>query len=456
MTSGSTCAVSGCHNNSKKVKTFLASTCLKHRQLRRLCPCPVPYSLHSMPKKEERRSAWLEALSLKRPPKRIYVCSFHFVEKRPTKLHPDPELYLGDDQPRWKGLKLTRVRKTRVDNCSKEGGKNGLNSAVDHESSSSHFPVFPSKNKELSTGVVDHDHSYYRLVQDKATQCDEIGYFMLQNDSDALLYTGIGLEVFHVLVESLETHDRRLFTMSVHDQVLMTLMKLKTNRETADLSRTFRVSQFTASSIISYWIEKLEQVLQSLILWLPKEAIQTTMPEAFKKNFPNTTCLVDVCVSRVENPLILSAGGESCSMFSLNKTMKYLVAVAPCGLFMFISAAYREHYGDKFITTDSGILDHLKPGDEVMVNRDLHIKNWELEKQIRVVTPPSTETKTTDEQETCAGRVRIHVRRAIKRLKVYKILSQVVPISLAPQMNKIVRICAALVNLRGDLTHDWN
>ncbi|XP_030259548.1 zinc finger protein 567-like isoform X2 [Sparus aurata] len=40
------------------------------------------------------------------------------------------------------------------------------------------------------------DHSYCQTasgkdVQDKVTQCDEIGYFMLQNDADALLYTGL-------------------------------------------------------------------------------------------------------------------------------------------------------------------------------------------------------------------------------------------------------------------------
>ncbi|XP_056112430.1 GATA zinc finger domain containing 2Ab isoform X3 [Rhinichthys klamathensis goyatoka] len=46
-----------------------------------------------MPTKEERKQAWLAALKLKNPPKRVYVCSFHFVDKKPTELHPDPELY---------------------------------------------------------------------------------------------------------------------------------------------------------------------------------------------------------------------------------------------------------------------------------------------------------------------------------------------------------------------------
>lgn len=62
-------------------------------------------------------------------------------------------------------------------------------------------------------------------MQDKVTQCDEVAYFILQNDADALLYTGIALETFNSLVSTLEGYDNNEFTMPVREQVLMTLMK---------------------------------------------------------------------------------------------------------------------------------------------------------------------------------------------------------------------------------------
>ncbi|XP_043079315.1 GATA zinc finger domain containing 2Ab isoform X1 [Puntigrus tetrazona] len=99
MSSGSTCAVSGCYNNSKKLKSFQENVCVEHQKIRNECPCPAPYALYCMPTKEERKRAWLAALKLKSPPKRVYVCSFHFVDKKPTDLHPDPELYLGHNRP---------------------------------------------------------------------------------------------------------------------------------------------------------------------------------------------------------------------------------------------------------------------------------------------------------------------------------------------------------------------
>ncbi|MED6240564.1 hypothetical protein ATANTOWER_023318 [Ataeniobius toweri] len=79
------------------------------------------------------------------------------------------------------------------------------------------------------------DHKYSNTsrskdLQDKMTQCDEVAYFILQNDADTLLCTGIALETFNTLVSTLEGYENNEFTMPVRDQVLMTLMKLKSNR----------------------------------------------------------------------------------------------------------------------------------------------------------------------------------------------------------------------------------
>ncbi|XP_062857735.1 uncharacterized protein LOC134320306 isoform X2 [Trichomycterus rosablanca] len=127
MSSGSTCAALGCHNNSKKFKLLLESSCFEHQLIYKHCPCAAPYALHSMPTKKERKLAWLAALKLKYPPKRIYVCSFHFVEKKPTEMHPDPELYLGYDRPpQKKRRKLVRVNQTT-------STATGLNEDADEE-----------------------------------------------------------------------------------------------------------------------------------------------------------------------------------------------------------------------------------------------------------------------------------------------------------------------------------
>ena len=94
------CSVRGCHNNWKKRWEFLQQECFEHRpQLRSQCTCGAPHDLHPPPKEDEALGLWLKALNLKNPPKRPFVCSFHFVHKKPTKEHPYPEKWLGYEAP---------------------------------------------------------------------------------------------------------------------------------------------------------------------------------------------------------------------------------------------------------------------------------------------------------------------------------------------------------------------
>lgn len=274
--------------------------------------------------------------------------------------------------------------------------------------------------------------------------------------ADCLRYTGIALRTFNTLVSSLEGPND--FTMLVRDQVLMTLMTLKTNCDMGDLSHQFHVPQSLASKIMSHWLDRLEDFLRPLIPWLPRETLQAAVPAAFKKNFSNTTCIIDFIEILLQKPHNMDSKEESYNHSSVT-TVKYLVAVAPCGLVMFVSDTYSSRYSDKFITMDSGFLTYLRPGDEVMAYRDFTIKDLLVEKHVRLVIPPFTKSHVhlAGKQVTHACQiedVRVHITRAIRRLKVYKILSQTVPLTMAPKIDQILRICAALVNLREDVIHD--
>ncbi len=72
------------------IKKYLQDICFDHNP-RTAAECGAPYDLHAPPKGVEARRLWLKALNLKKPPKFPYVCSFHFVDGRPTENHPFPE-----------------------------------------------------------------------------------------------------------------------------------------------------------------------------------------------------------------------------------------------------------------------------------------------------------------------------------------------------------------------------
>ena len=50
--------------------------------------------------------------------------------------------------------------------------------------------------------------------------------------------------------------------------------------------------------------------------------------------------------------------------------------------------------------------------------------------------------------------VRVHVERAIERIKSYRIFQTVFPISMAPELNKIWVICCYMVNFLPPLVVD--
>ncbi|KAJ8281095.1 hypothetical protein GJAV_G00063440 [Gymnothorax javanicus] len=243
------------------------------------------------------------------------------------------------------------------------------------------------------------------------------------------------------------------------DQLLMTLTKLRLNLLQDDIAERFHVSQPCVSRVISYWLDVTEERLRPYIRWLPRETIRATLPQFFKEHYPAITCVIDCSETPLQKPHNLDSRGESYSHYYGQNTIKFLVAIALCDLIMFISPAYGGRCSDKFITANSGFLEYLRPGDEVMADRGFVIQDLLLERRVKLVLPAFTKRgmQLSEEDTTNTRRianVRVHVERVIRRLKNFRIISQMVPISLAPKLDKILRVCAALSNLRGDIIHD--
>ena len=96
VSSGTVCAARGCHYNSTKLNNWRKEECLIHKpRTKAECPCEQWYDFHRIPKDKDAKKMWLRNLNLKRIPKVVHVCSFHFVDKKPTRENPYPTLHLG-------------------------------------------------------------------------------------------------------------------------------------------------------------------------------------------------------------------------------------------------------------------------------------------------------------------------------------------------------------------------
>ena len=96
---------------------------------------------------------------------------------------------------------------------------------------------------------------------------------------------------------------------------------------------------------------------------------------------------------------------------------------------------------------------NLEYGDQVLADRGFLIQEELVSRGATLAIPSFTKgvkqlsMKNVEESRRLA-RVRIHVERMMERLKNFKILAGILPLSLVPHIDNIVMICAAVSNLQ--------
>ncbi|XP_078679317.1 uncharacterized protein LOC144914967 [Branchiostoma floridae x Branchiostoma belcheri] len=196
-------------------------------------------------------------------------------------------------------------------------------------------------------------------------------------------------------------------------------------------------------------------MLGSLEIWPSRSVVDKNMPESFRKTYPKTRVIIDCTEIKVQTPSSKVLNSEIYSNYKSHTTFKSLVGITPCGVVSFVSTLYTGAISDKEITAKSGI-NLIEAGDQVMADKGFLIQDMLETKQASLVIPPflgkkgkfsAAEVSKTHE----IARLRIHVERAIRRIKEYHIFDGVVPLSLAPSINQVWTVCSILTNFRGPL-----
>ena len=165
--------------------------------------------------------------------------------------------------------------------------------------------------------------------------------------------------------------------------------------------------------------------------------------------YPNTRCIIDATEIFIEMPANPSAQQLTFSNYKNHNTLKALIGITPSGVISFISDLYGGNISDKKLTQLSGLLDLLDPGDAVMADRGFTIDDI-LPSGVTLNVPPrlNDSGQLTESERTTTRRiasVRIHVERAMERIKNYQILHNV-PNSMHNRVNQKFFVCAVLTN----------
>ncbi|XP_006815646.1 uncharacterized protein LOC102808338 [Saccoglossus kowalevskii] len=229
----------------------------------------------------------------------------------------------------------------------------------------------------------------------------------------------------------------------------MVLVKLKVGLFVEDLSDRFAISPSKFSRIFTTWVNFLYHELRLLFPFPTQSQIRENLPPEFRQ-YPTTGVIIDCTELFVEVPSSLLAQSQTWSNYKHHNTFKALVGISPNGAVTFISELYGGRISDKEITRKSGLCNLLDPGDNVMADRGFEIKSI-LPTNVDLNIPPFKGTRAQlsakEVQDTMdIASVRIHVERAIGRIKCFHILDGVLPLTLAKVSNQIFTVCSYLIN----------
>ena len=141
-----------------------------------------------------------------------------------------------------------------------------------------------------------------------------------------------------------------------------------------DLAFCFEVSPGKTSQMFITWIKLMSKEFSALIIGPSSSQIKSTFPNCFKKLYHNAKVITDCTEVLMETPSSLVVQACLYSNYKHHCTVKFLVPITCNGALSWISPTYVGRNSNVFIVLDSGFLDLLEPGDQVMADQGFKIK----------------------------------------------------------------------------------
>ena len=240
------------------------------------------------------------------------------------------------------------------------------------------------------------------------------------------------------------------------EEYFLVMCRLRQGFREDHLGHLFHVSTSTVSRIFITWINFMFLKLGQINIWPSRNVIDQTMPEDFKKKYSTTRVIIDCTEIRCQMPSSLHLNSELFSNYKHHTTLKGLIGISPGGAITSISQLYTGSISDREIVVRSGLLDlPLEEHDSIMADKGFTIQDL-LPLGVTLNIPPflgiSSQMPAEDvilTQEIAS--LRIHVERAINKIKNFHIWDGVVPLHQFTVVNQMWAVCSILCNAQANI-----
>lgn len=244
--------------------------------------------------------------------------------------------------------------------------------------------------------------------------------------------------------------------LDLREQFFLVLVRLRRGLDVEDLADRFFVSPSTVSRTFTTWINLMYHKFQELPMWMSRRKVDKWMPPCFQKWYPTTRCIIDATEFFIEKPSSLARQSATWSNYKNHNTFKVLVGISPDGTITYISNLFEGSISDVDLVEQCGLLPKLERGDSLMADKGFDIQHLLTAYGVRLNIPPfrQGERQFTPEEVSKTqhiAAVRIHVERAINRIKQFRLLVGVMPNSLWDMCEQVVIVATYLCNFQPSL-----
>ncbi|XP_070386429.1 uncharacterized protein [Dermacentor albipictus] len=195
-----------------------------------------------------------------------------------------------------------------------------------------------------------------------------------------------------------------------------------------------RLARAPLHNIIAETVQLISELLKVTVAVPPKEDVVEHLPISFKQ-FSNVRVIVDCTEIPIGLPNCLRCALQTYSFYKKGFTVKYMVTVTPSGLIAHISQRYGGRTSDKAVFEQSGLIKQLDPiSDAIMADPGFLIDDICADHLIELIRPPLRKQKQMSKGDALRTQniasARVHVERAIQRMKIFKVLSTRIPWSM--------------------------
>lgn len=256
----------------------------------------------------------------------------------------------------------------------------------------------------------------------------------------------------------LEPRTRKL---SRFQEYLMTFVNLRVGSPHFVLADMFGVSEALVSRITITWINVLYSVFRKWLKWPDESVIKQHLPMDFPAKYDDTRTILDCTEFFVVRPKNTQAQISTYSSYKHHNTAKLLIGISPSGLITFVSYVYGGNTSDRQIT-EAEFINLVGEGQAVMTDKGFQIGDLLLNQGVKLHIPPLANRMRSDglgkglsqieivETKAIAS-LRIHVERAIERMKNFRILTTLMDLNLWHLLDQIMVIVAVMCNFEPPL-----